>query len=135
MSNSTADNKDNERRVVRVVLSAPLLAQVLREDSLIKLDAGIPSDARCVGINYDAQGNSVNVFFEHSSFAATDPAQWPPAVVAEVTLAGDYEQVLLRRVYDEFCEEVDAVLFCTRFTERTHHTALENVINRRVRPL
>lgn len=135
MSNSTDNNKDNERRVVRVVLSAPLLAQVLREDSLIRLDAGIPSDARCVGINYDAQGNSVNVFFEHPSFAATDPAQWPPAVEAKITLDGDYEEALLSQVYDEFCKEVDAVLMRTGFTEQTHHTALENVIKRRVRPL
>lgn len=124
------EEKD-EHRVVRVVLSAPLLAQVLREDSLLRLDAGIPPDARCVGINYDAQGNSVNVFFEHPSFAATDPAQWPPAVAAEVTLAGDYEQALLRRVYDEFCEEADAIVMRTGLTAGAHYTALANVLERK----
>jgi hypothetical protein len=122
---------DSERRVVCVVLDAPTLAQLLRDDGLVKLDAGIPQDARCVGVSHDVMGNSINVFFEHPTFDAVDPAQWPPAVAASITLVGDYAQALLRQVWIEFNAEAEAILLLTGTTAGSHYHALANVLTRR----
>ena len=127
-----ATNKVNdERRVVRVLLDVSTLAHLLRGGSMVKLDAGIPEDARCVGVSHDVMSNGINVFFEHPSFDAIEPAYWVPAVMASITLDGDYEQVLLRRVWDEFNAEADAILMRTGTTAGAHYNGLVNVLRRR----
>ncbi len=122
---------DSERRIVRVVLNAFVLAQLLRDDGLVKLDAGIPQDARCVGVSHDVMGNSINVFFEHPTFDAVDPAQWPPAVEASITLAGDYEQALLRQVWIEFNAAAKSISARTGSPAGSHYHGLANVLTRR----
>lgn len=124
-----ADKVSDERRVVRVLLDVSTLAHLLRGGSMVKLDAGIPEDARCVGVSHDVMSNGINVFFEHQSFDAIEPAYWAPAVMAAITV--DYEQVLLRRVWDEFNAEADAILMRTGTTAGTHYNGLVNVLRRR----
>lgn len=125
------DKASDERRVVRVLLDVATLAHLLRGGSMVKLDAGIPEDARCVGVSHDVMSNGINVFFEHPSFDVIEPAYWAPAVMASITLDGDYEQVLLRRVWDEFNAEADAMLMRTGTTAGTHYNGLMNVLRRR----
>ena len=63
------------RKLARYKIDPRIFEEIIKEgvtffhgDKIVKVESGIPSDAKLAGFNTDKQENIINLFFEHESF-------------------------------------------------------------------